>query len=170
MNSTPPETRRAFTLPLGSRAFEGPYDFRSRMGEGNGTTRKSCSAPPMPGASRALALQLTNVGFTVKRIRTTAKVDFEERDGGWSIHRIDLATEASVSYVAASQRRPSRNRRRAPSRTARSREPCPASTSICEPNSSEFQHKRLRGSTPPTQNRVVSLIQRLPRFRRSKLN
>lgn len=32
---------------------------------------------------------------------TTAKVHFEERDGGWSIRRIDLDTEASVSDVAA---------------------------------------------------------------------
>jgi organic hydroperoxide reductase OsmC/OhrA len=42
-----------------------------------------------------------SAGFTVKRIHTTAKVHFEERDGGWSIHRIDLNAVASVSDIAA---------------------------------------------------------------------
>ena len=51
--------------------------------------------------SMALALQLTNAGITVKSIHTTARVHFEERDGGWSIHRIDLDTEASISEMAA---------------------------------------------------------------------
>ena len=48
----------------------------------------------------ALALQLTNAGITVTRIHTPARVHFEEHDGGWSIHRIDLETEASVSEMA----------------------------------------------------------------------
>ena len=54
----------------------------------------------MPCFSMALLFQLTNAGLAVKRILTTAKVHFEEPDGGWSIHRIDLDTEAPVSNVA----------------------------------------------------------------------
>jgi hypothetical protein len=32
---------------------------------------------------------LTSAEFTAKHIYTTAKIQFEERDGGWSIHTID---------------------------------------------------------------------------------
>ena len=89
-------------MRLGSGAFEGPYDFRSRMGDGKGTNPEELLGAAHAGCfSMALALQLTNAGFTVNRIHTAAKVHFEERDGEWSIHRIDLDTEASVSDVAA---------------------------------------------------------------------
>lgn len=90
-------------MRLGSGAFEGPYDFRSRMGDGRGTNPEELLGAAHAGCySMALALQLTNAGFTVDRILTTAKVHFEERDGEWSIHRIDLDTEAWVSNVAVS--------------------------------------------------------------------
>ena len=29
-------------IRLGSGAYEGPYNFRSRMGDGKGTNRKNC--------------------------------------------------------------------------------------------------------------------------------
>ena len=48
----------------------------------------------------ALALELTKAGVTIKSIHTTAKVHFEERDGGWSIQK-NLDTEASISDMAA---------------------------------------------------------------------
>jgi osmotically inducible protein OsmC len=41
------------------------------------------------------------LSVTVKSVHATARVHFEERDGGWSIHRIDLDTEASISETAA---------------------------------------------------------------------
>jgi osmotically inducible protein OsmC len=89
-------------MRLGSGAFDGPYDFRSRMGDGKGTNPEELLGAAHAGCfSMALALQLTNEGFTVKLIHTTATVHFEERDGGWSIQRIDLDTEASVSGIAA---------------------------------------------------------------------
>jgi osmotically inducible protein OsmC len=89
-------------MRLGSGAFEGPYDFRSRMGDGKGTNPEELLGAAHAGCfSMALALQLTKAGFTVKHIHTTAKVYFEEREGEWSIHRIDLDTEASVSDVSA---------------------------------------------------------------------
>jgi osmotically inducible protein OsmC len=36
-----------------------------------------------------------------KGIHTTAKAHFEERHGGWPVHRIVLDTEASISDMAA---------------------------------------------------------------------
>lgn len=88
-------------MRLGSGAFDGAYDFRSRMADGNGTNPEELLGAAHAGCfSMALALGLTNAGFAVKRIHTTAKVHFEEREGGWSIHRIDLDTQASVSDIA----------------------------------------------------------------------
>jgi osmotically inducible protein OsmC len=89
-------------MRFGNGAFDGPYDFRSRMADGKGTNPEELLGAAHAGCfSMALALQLTNAGVTVKSIHTTAKVHFEERGGGWSIHRIDLDTEASISDMAA---------------------------------------------------------------------
>ena len=89
-------------MRFGSGAFDGPYDFRSRMSDGKGTNPEELLGAAHAGCfSMALALQLTNAGITVKSIHTTARVHFEEHDGGWSIHRIDLDTEASISEMAA---------------------------------------------------------------------
>ncbi len=85
-------------MRFGSGAFDGPYDFRSRMADGKGTNPEQLLGAAHAGCfSMALALQLTNAGVTVKSIHTTERVHFEERDGGWSIHKIDLDTEASIS-------------------------------------------------------------------------
>lgn len=89
-------------MRFGSGAFDGPYDFRSRMGEGKGTNPEELlGAAHAECFSMALALKLTEAGVTDKNIHTTAKVHFEEGDGGWSIHRIDLDTEAWISDMLA---------------------------------------------------------------------
>ena len=74
----------------------------SRMGDGKDTNPEKLLGTAHAGCfSIALALQLTNAGFTVKRIHAIAKIHLEECDGGWSIHRIDLDMEASVPGAAA---------------------------------------------------------------------
>lgn len=89
-------------MRLGAGAYDGPYDFRSRMGDGAGTNPEELLAAAHAGCfSMALALQLSKAGAGVEHIRTKAKVHFDERDGGWTIHRIDLETEASASSVSA---------------------------------------------------------------------
>lgn len=89
-------------MRFGSGAFDGPYDFRSRMDEGKGTNPEELLGAAHAGCfSMALALELTKAGVTVNSIYTTAKVHFEEHDGGWSIQKIDLDTEASISDMAA---------------------------------------------------------------------
>ena len=53
-------------MRLGSGAFEGSYDFRSRMSEGNGTNPEELLGAAHAGRfSMALALQLTNAGVTI---------------------------------------------------------------------------------------------------------
>jgi lipoyl-dependent peroxiredoxin len=65
-------------MHLGSRVFDGSYDFRSRMGDGKGTNPEELLGAAHAGCfSMALAHQLTEAGFTVERIHTTAKVHFE---------------------------------------------------------------------------------------------
>jgi len=87
---------------LGAGAYLGTYDFRSRMGDGMGTNPEELLGAAHAGCfSMALALELSEAGATVDHVHTKAKVHFDERDGGWSIHRIDLETEASVSDVSA---------------------------------------------------------------------
>ena len=72
------------------------------MREGKGTNPEELLGAAHAGCfSMALALELTKSGATVKSIHTKAKVHFEERDGGWSIQKIDLETEASISDMAA---------------------------------------------------------------------
>ncbi|MGE3839062.1 MAG: OsmC family peroxiredoxin [Hyphomonadaceae bacterium] len=89
-------------IRLGAGAYLGSYDFRSRMEDGQGTSPEELLGAAHAGCfSMALALQLSRAGAIVERIYTNAKVHFDQRDGGWSIHRIDLETEASVSNVSA---------------------------------------------------------------------
>ncbi len=89
-------------MRLGAGAYDGPYDFRSRMGDGAGTNPEELLGAAHAGCfSMALALELSQAGATVENIHTKAKVHFDKQDGGWSIHRIDLKTEASVSDVSA---------------------------------------------------------------------
>ena len=89
-------------MRFGSGAFDGPYNFRTRMADGKGTNPEELlGAGHAGGSSMALALQLTIAGITVKSIRTTAGVHFEDQVGGWLIHRVDLDTEAALSETAA---------------------------------------------------------------------
>ena len=100
-------------MRFGSGAFDGPYDFRSRMGEGKGTNPEELlGAVHAECFSMPLALKLTEAGVTVKNIHTTAKAHFEEGDGGWSIHRIDLDTEAWISDMSAAFEEHAQNAKR----------------------------------------------------------
>jgi osmotically inducible protein OsmC len=91
-------------MRLGSGAFDGPYDFRSRMGEGAGTNPEELIAAAHAGCfSMALAAQLGGAGFKPETIKSHAKVHFGQVEGGWAIQRIDLITEASVPGATAEQ-------------------------------------------------------------------
>jgi osmotically inducible protein OsmC len=85
---------------LGAGAYLGTCDFASRMGDGMGTNPEELLGAAHAGCfSMALAHELSKAGATVEHIHTSAKVHFDEHDGGWSIPRIDLVTEASASGV-----------------------------------------------------------------------
>jgi osmotically inducible protein OsmC len=88
-------------MRLGSGAFDGVFDFRSRMGDGKGTNPEELLGAAHAGCfSMALAAGLKGAGFTPERVHTTAKVHFDQKDGGWTIHTIELETEASVKGIS----------------------------------------------------------------------
>jgi lipoyl-dependent peroxiredoxin len=87
---------------LGSGAFDGPYDFRSRMQNGQGTNPEELIGAAHAGCfSMALSFALTQAGRKPERIKTHAIVHFEQSGGGFSIPRIELQTEASVPGLDA---------------------------------------------------------------------
>ena len=90
------------TMALGSGAFEGPYSFASRFEGGTGTNPEELIGAAHAGCfSMALAAQLAGAGLKPERIRTHADVSFTKAASGWTIDRIDLATEASVPGISA---------------------------------------------------------------------
>ena len=92
-------------MRLGNGAFNGCYDFQSRMKDGQGTNPEELLGAAHAGCfSMALAHQLTQAGYPVERIQTAAKVHFD-RDitGGWSIPVIELAAEARVPGITTAK-------------------------------------------------------------------
>lgn len=87
-------------MKLGSGAWEGAYDFRSRFGDGAGTNPEELLGAAHAGCfSMALSAGLAKAGHTPKRVHTEAHVHILAQDGGFAISRIDLATEAEVPGI-----------------------------------------------------------------------
>jgi len=85
------------TMRMQSGAYEGPYSFASRFEEGQGTNPEELIAAAHAGCfSMALSAGLSRAGLQPERIATTAKVRIEKVGEGFSITRIELATEANV--------------------------------------------------------------------------
>ena len=84
-------------IKLSSGAYEGQYSFMSRFENGAGTNPEELIAAAHAGCySMALSHGLASAGHTPKRVHTTAKVHLEKGEGGFSIPKIDLETEAEV--------------------------------------------------------------------------
>jgi len=84
-------------LSVGSKAFSGPYDWKSRSGEGPNTNPEELIAAAHAGCfSMALSHQLAQAGHPPTRVKTTAKVNFEKQTEGFAITKIELNTEAQV--------------------------------------------------------------------------
>jgi len=91
-------------VKLGSGAFEGPYDWRSRSADGAGTNPEELIGAAHAGCfSMALSAQLTQAGHPPTRIHTTAHVHLEKVEGGFAIPRIELETEADVPGITPEQ-------------------------------------------------------------------
>ena len=51
----------------------------------------------------ALSANLAGAGFTPDRVHTAAKVHFDKKDAGWTIHTIELETAAKVPNISAEE-------------------------------------------------------------------
>ena len=89
-------------IKLGSGAFSGPYDWRSRSADGAGTNPEELIGAAHAGCfSMALSAQLTQAGTPPTRIHTIARVKLDKAGEGFAITDIELETEASVPGIDA---------------------------------------------------------------------
>jgi osmotically inducible protein OsmC len=87
-------------VSLGSGAFSGSYDWRSRSGDGAGTNPEELIGAAHAGCfSMALAAQLTNAGAPPARVHTTARVHLEKVADGFAIPRIELTSEVEAAGI-----------------------------------------------------------------------
>lgn len=84
-------------MALGSGAWEGPFSFKTRMGDEPGSNPEELIGAALAGCfSMALSHGLASAGSPPKHIATSADVHFNQGGGGWAITRIDLKVEAEV--------------------------------------------------------------------------
>jgi len=88
------------SLKLGSGAYDGQYSFKSRFEDGTGTNPEELLGAAHAGCfSMALAAALSRQGFKVNSVSTTATVNLEKGESGFSIARIDLVTKGDVEGI-----------------------------------------------------------------------
>jgi osmotically inducible protein OsmC len=84
-------------MALGSGAWEGPFTFKSRFEEGEGTNPEELIGAAEAGCfTMQLAATLSEAGHTVESVTTEAKVQIRNIDGAPTISQIDLVTRGRV--------------------------------------------------------------------------
>jgi lipoyl-dependent peroxiredoxin len=91
------------TMALGSGAYEGPYSFKSRFGDGSGGTNPEelIGAAHAGCFSMALSNMLASDGHPPTAVETTAEVSLEKGEGGFAITKITLHTVGTVPGLSA---------------------------------------------------------------------
>ena len=88
------------TMRLATGSFEGPYSFKSRFEEGEGTNPEELIAGAHAGCfSMALSGELGRAGHAAETVETTATVHVEKVPDGFAITRIELDTRARVPGI-----------------------------------------------------------------------
>ncbi|HVM09214.1 MAG TPA: OsmC family protein [Acidimicrobiales bacterium] len=91
-------------MRLGNGAYEGPYSFKSRFEDGDGTNPEELVAAAHAGCySMALSGALGRAGFTPNSVSTTANVHLNKTDEGFRVQKIDLVTEADIPGIDDAQ-------------------------------------------------------------------
>lgn len=81
-----------------------PYGFHMRFGDSKGTNPEELIAAAHAGCfTMALAVALTNAGFTPDKISTSAAVTLEPDNPGFKISKSALKLEASVPGISREQ-------------------------------------------------------------------
>ena len=90
------------TLKVGESSYEGPYSFKSRFEEGEGTNPEELiGAAHAACYSMALSAMLAGDGHTPDSVDTTAKVTLRFVDEAPTITKIELETEGRVPGIDA---------------------------------------------------------------------
>jgi lipoyl-dependent peroxiredoxin len=85
------------TMALGSGVWEGPFSFKTRFEDGNGTNPEELiGAAEAACFSMQLAATLSEGGHVPDSVETQAKVQIRNVDGNPTIAQIDLVTNAKV--------------------------------------------------------------------------
>jgi len=87
-------------MKMGTGSYDGPFTFKSRMENGEGTNPEELIAAAHAGCfSMAFSAGLGKAGFEPKRVYTTASVHFDKVEAGFAITSIDLETEAEIPSI-----------------------------------------------------------------------
>lgn len=87
-------------MKMATGSYDGPFTFKSRMENGEGTNPEELIAAAHAGCfSMAFSAGLGKAGFTPKRVHTTASVHFDKVEAGFAITSIDLETEAEIPGI-----------------------------------------------------------------------
>ena len=79
---------------------DAPYSFSSRMQEGTGTSPEELlGAAHAACFSMAFAFGLESAGHPADEVSTSARVHFEQKDGGFAITLIELDTKVKVGGI-----------------------------------------------------------------------
>ncbi|MCZ6690277.1 MAG: OsmC family protein [Planctomycetota bacterium] len=90
------------TMKLGSGAYDGPYSFRSRFEDGEGTNPEELIGAAHAGCfSMAFSAGLEKAGHSPERVHTRATVTLEKVEDNFRITKIHLVTEGKVPGIDA---------------------------------------------------------------------
>ncbi len=90
------------TLKVGESSYEGPYSFKSRFEEGEGTNPEELIGAAQAACySMQLSAMLAGDGHTPDSVDTTAKVTLRFVDEAPTITKIELETEGRVPGIDA---------------------------------------------------------------------
>ena len=88
------------TMRMATGSYEGPYSFRSRFKEGDGTNPEELIAAAHAGCfSMQLSGLLGEAGYEPESVETNATVHIEEADPGFKITLIELDSRARVPGI-----------------------------------------------------------------------
>jgi len=78
------------------------YSFGTRFESGKGTNPEELIAAAHAGCfTMALSAQLSNAGLVPEKLETTATVQFEKLDAGWTVTKIHLDVRGTVPKADA---------------------------------------------------------------------
>jgi len=85
------------TMALGSGAWEGPFTYKSRFEEGQGTNPEELIGAALAGCfTMQVSAALSEDGHVPDEVKTEAKVHIRLIDGNPTITQIDLETRAKI--------------------------------------------------------------------------